>query len=724
MFEIGKLPSLDLGYQGENKVRTIDIDMTAWLEEYPGSKVALMVKRPDEDTYYPAGKMEGSVLLWVIDRADRQYAGRGEAQIILTNKDDVELRSRIVKTKISPSLTGTEVEAPPPQQTWVGEVLQAAQKAEEAVGHMPVIGENGNWYAWDADEDAYEDTGRPSKGERGLTGPQGDKGDTGPQGPKGDKGETGATGPKGDTGPAGPKGDKGDTGERGPKGDTGATGPRGEQGPAGKDGTGVTILGSYTSLDALKTAHPTGSPGDAYLIEGYLYVWSASDNEWKNVGKIQGPQGERGPKGETGDTGPTGPKGDKGDTGATGPAGEPGAPGHTPVAGTDYYTAADKAELVEAVKSQIGEVDGDYAPAIHADQHSWNDTLTWDGDETGRITAVISAYNGEEDKVVLLSEKVPTTADLANGYFIAAYNAETGRHEKNEHSLDDVGVNSDGAMMLPDGGYIFIIPTDNYVYKEFHGSFTFPKAGVYLMYGVYDGVVSYSIKGFTIPGYNFIKSTDPITPEMIGAAPSNHASESYEYGIGTDKKYGHLKIADLGDVFTSGETNLLDIAIELPTGDPMIDLKPYALGASTGYAVINYLVTYVNDHDVVITEHNSSIRNLQNQTLKQADRQSIITDALAALAGADPNNANAAVIETLIERTSTLERKAMNMAEDIAILQNETDEFTAAVVGMILKIVFRLVQLERNAGLQPPASDEFDTKTELDDSYDDYFGQS
>ena len=45
MFEIGKLPSLDLGYQGENKVRTIDIDMTAWLEEYPGSKVALMVKK-------------------------------------------------------------------------------------------------------------------------------------------------------------------------------------------------------------------------------------------------------------------------------------------------------------------------------------------------------------------------------------------------------------------------------------------------------------------------------------------------------------------------------------------------------------------------------------------------------------------------------------------------------------------------------------------------------
>lgn len=170
MFEIGNLPSLDLGYQGENKVRTIDIDMTAWLEEYPGSKVALMVKRPDEDTYYPAGKMEGTVLLWVIDRADRLYAGRGEAQVILKGADDIELRTRVVKTKISPSLSGTEVEAPPPHATWVGKVLDAAATAEAAVEKMPSIGENGNWYAWDAAAGAYVDTGKPSKGKDGEDG--------------------------------------------------------------------------------------------------------------------------------------------------------------------------------------------------------------------------------------------------------------------------------------------------------------------------------------------------------------------------------------------------------------------------------------------------------------------------------------------------------------------------------------------------------------------------
>lgn len=42
-------------------------------------------------------------------------------------------------------------------------------------------------------------------------------------------------------------------------------------------------------------------------------------------------------------------KGSKGDTGATGPAGTAGTNGTTPVKGTDYFTAADKAELVEDV---------------------------------------------------------------------------------------------------------------------------------------------------------------------------------------------------------------------------------------------------------------------------------------------------------------------------------------------------------------------------------------
>lgn len=87
-----------------------------------------------------------------------------------------------------------------------------------------------------------------------------------------------------------PKGEKGDKGEQG------AIGP---QGPAGEDGKGVTILGSYNTEEELREAHPTGSIGDSYLVEGDLYVWSETEADWKNVGNIEGPPGPQGPQGET-----------------------------------------------------------------------------------------------------------------------------------------------------------------------------------------------------------------------------------------------------------------------------------------------------------------------------------------------------------------------------------------------------------------------------------------
>ena len=62
-------------------------------------------------------------------------------------------------------------------------------------------------------------------------------------------------------GAGGEKGDTGDTGPAGPKGDTGDTGPM------------TIIKGSYDTLEELIAAHPTGQPGNAYIVAGDLYVW-------------------------------------------------------------------------------------------------------------------------------------------------------------------------------------------------------------------------------------------------------------------------------------------------------------------------------------------------------------------------------------------------------------------------------------------------------------------
>ena len=83
-------------------------------------------------------------------------------------------------------------------------------------------------------------------------------------------------------------------------GDRGTNGTNGKDGKDGKDGTSVTILGSYDTYADLVAAHPTGSTGDSYIVDGDLYIWSVtsgSSGQWLNVGTIQGPPGANGTDG-------------------------------------------------------------------------------------------------------------------------------------------------------------------------------------------------------------------------------------------------------------------------------------------------------------------------------------------------------------------------------------------------------------------------------------------
>ena len=153
-------------------------------------------------------------------------------------------------------------------------------------------------------------------------------------------------------------------------------GAQGEQGPQGIPGKGLSIMGTYASLEALQAAVTEPNQGDMYNVgasEPYtVYMWDTTTEpgSWISQGQIRGPQG---PQGETGATGPQGetgtaatiaigtvttgapgsdatvsnsgtanaaifdftipqgeqgiqgPKGDTGATGAQGPQGEPGA---------------------------------------------------------------------------------------------------------------------------------------------------------------------------------------------------------------------------------------------------------------------------------------------------------------------------------------------------------------------------------------------------------------
>jgi hypothetical protein len=193
------------------------------------------------------------------------------------------------------------------------------------------------------------------QGLQGITGPQGVVGPTGAQGIQGDTGPTGAQGP---TGTQGPTGSQGVTGPQGPTGTQGPTGADstvpGPTGATGAAGTSVTILGSYATLLALQTAHPTGNLGDSYIVAGSLYVWDAVNSEWDSVGNIQGPTGEVGPTGAVGPTGSQGEVGPTGSQGEVGPTGSQGEVGPTGSQGEQGPTGAQGATGAQGIQGNVG----------------------------------------------------------------------------------------------------------------------------------------------------------------------------------------------------------------------------------------------------------------------------------------------------------------------------------------------------------------------------------
>lgn len=109
------------------------------------------------------------------------------------------------------------------------------------------------------------------------------------------------------------------------------------QGAKGEDGTGVNILDKYPSLEALKQAHPTGNPGDCYTVNGTLYTWSTSKNDWVDCGNIKGEKGDQGIQGIQGPQGEQGPQGPQGEQGGKGDPGNPGEKGQSLVNSTPQW---------------------------------------------------------------------------------------------------------------------------------------------------------------------------------------------------------------------------------------------------------------------------------------------------------------------------------------------------------------------------------------------------
>lgn len=118
--------------------------------------------------------------------------------------------------------------------------------------------------------------------------------------------------------------------------------------------------------------------------------------------------------------------------------------------------------------------------------------------------------------------------------------------------------------------------------------------------------------------------------------------------------------------------------------------------------------------------YGDALSTLEQTALTEDDKADIVNDTLSALAGADTSDTAIAALQSLVQ---THDVKIINMSEAISMLQSEFNEFEESYIENFVRLVMRIVQIERNLGLQPPRNDTFDTTTELDGIYDNMFGQ-
>ena len=230
----------------------------------PGCTAVLKVAKTDKTYALTDGEFKGDNIFFKLPPQACTAIGEAKAEVNIFDEDGRRITSGTFVLEIEKEAVSDHS---PDSQVYVDILADyikevktakatteaAAAKAEAALDHAPIIGENGNWHTWNATTENYVDSGTKAQGKPGEKGEKGDTGPAGEQGPKGEPGEKGDAGAQGPAGEKGDQGPQGETGPQGPKGEPGAAGergPQGEQGPQGMQGekgeTGPAGPAGYT----------------------------------------------------------------------------------------------------------------------------------------------------------------------------------------------------------------------------------------------------------------------------------------------------------------------------------------------------------------------------------------------------------------------------------------------------------------------------------------------
>lgn len=131
MYNADKLTSIDLGRQGENLARTVEIDVSGMLAQWPDATITLLVKRKrDAEPYIVDTTVKDGVLFWPITAVETADAGDGKLEIRATC-GEVIAKSATGSFRVTASLTGSGTEPPVTEQGWVEKVLAAGAGVEQ-----------------------------------------------------------------------------------------------------------------------------------------------------------------------------------------------------------------------------------------------------------------------------------------------------------------------------------------------------------------------------------------------------------------------------------------------------------------------------------------------------------------------------------------------------------------------------------------------------------------
>ena len=112
----------------------MDFDYSSWVEEFGAGTVYALAIRAKDEAPYPISleEVDENKVGWVLSDSDTQYSGLLKAQYIYMVDEQIA-KTVIYCFIVEPSLDEVGAEPPPPYESWVNDVLEAAQEVMQAI---------------------------------------------------------------------------------------------------------------------------------------------------------------------------------------------------------------------------------------------------------------------------------------------------------------------------------------------------------------------------------------------------------------------------------------------------------------------------------------------------------------------------------------------------------------------------------------------------------------